>query len=323
MEKVLEKDVSEFSKIVTWLLVLSPIIRNYGWGRYDFSFIATVVLAVVYLMKYGFRNRMPGMLALYLVYCYVSVIINATSASSLVELSIPKVFLSYMMFFDVVNMKYLIKVLKTTSIIFVIFFFFQEISYYVTGRRISGMLTFLPLNIGLTGSDIGNYYSKLVVAERSASFFSEPSHFAQYVLIALCLELYYDKSKKHLLYSLLLLGALVLSQTGTAILGLLVVFVFYLIPYIQRKSFQSKIIAIFFIIVSVAGVAYFTTTSMGQKMMERSEQLSATDHGTALSGFRRIYRGYFVFAEYTPIEAITGIYNGDKVEDKILLLYYF
>lgn len=307
---------SYYSKIVTWTLVLGPILRNYGWGRYDFSFILTVLLAFIYLAKYGFRNRMPLMLAVYLCYCYISVFINATSISSLIELSIIKVFFSYLMFFDVVRLSYLVKVIKSCALVFVCFFFIQEISYYVIGQRISGMFSFLPINLGLEGSDLAEYYEYVVTSERSASFFSEPSHFAQYILLALCIELFYEK-KSDYVKSVFYILALVLTQSGTAVLGLAVVFICYLTLSVKSKNSHNKFIAFFVIIFAVLGVDYFQSTTMGRNLMDRQDQLSSTDYGSALSGFRRIYRGYYIYAEYDITEALTGIYNGEKVQEKI------
>lgn len=307
---------SKYTKLVTWTLVLGPILRNYGWGRYDFSFILTVLLAVIYLIKYGFRNKMPLMLSVYLGYCYISVIINASSFNSLIELSIAKVFLSYLMFFDVIRLDYLLKVVKACAIVFVCFFFIQELSYSVLGQRVNGIIPFLPLNLGLEGSEIDDYYDDVVTSERSASFFSEPSHFAQYILLALCIVMFYKKNKRIIL-SIFFILALILTQSGTAVLGLTVVFICFLTPFFKAKTVRSKVIVVSVTLLLSIGIGFFISTSMGQKMFERQNQLSTTDYGSALSGFRRIYRGYFIYAEYNTIEAFTGIYNGAKVQNKI------
>ncbi len=305
-----------FSKFVTWSFLLSPVLKTYGWGRYDFAFLFTVSLSLLYLVKYGFQNRMPKMMALYVVYCYISVIISSTSTASLFQPSLIRIFLVYLMFFDVMDLKYTVKSYKLFGILIISFFYLQEISFYLTGVRISGIFQFLPLNTGV--DDVKSYYDYVVHAERSASFFSEPAHFVQALLPLLCIELFYDKTKRHALYAVLIIVALLLTKSGTALFGMAAVLVYYYICLLRRKKGPKQYVGVALVLLlSGATAVIYTKSEMGQGLLERQNQLSVDDHGSAMSGFRRIYRGYFVYDVYSPFEKITGLYNGERVAEKI------
>ncbi len=308
--------VSTFSKLVTWAFLLSPILKTYGWGRYDFAFIFTVGLAIIYFFKYGFRNRMPKLLAIYLVYCYVSVIISVTSFQSLIQLSLVRIFLVYLMFYDVLDLQYTVKSYKIFGAIIISVFFIQEISYHLTGFRISGVFEFLPLNTGT--DDAQGYFESVATGARSASLFSEPAHFVQTLFPLLCIEIFYDKSKNHLVYSAIIILALLLTQSGNAVFGLAAIFSYYFITKFKGRNKGRNVLQVILLLaVAIPLASIYIKSDIGQGMLERQNQLSVDDHGASMSGFRRIFRGYFVYDEYSIIEKITGLYNGERVAEKI------
>ena len=72
--------ISSFQKFVTWILVLSPILQTYGWGKYDFAFILTSIAGVLAIINKQFDyKKLPKFLLLYLCYLFFVHIISATS----------------------------------------------------------------------------------------------------------------------------------------------------------------------------------------------------------------------------------------------------
>lgn len=94
----------------------------------------------------------------------------------------------------------------------------------------------------------------------------------------------------------LLALVLVLLKSGTALLGLIVVFVFYIFHSLRNsKSFTSVIWVVFVLVAASAFVSYYVKSDLGEETMSRTDQLSLDSSTTGQSGFIRIYRGYLVF----------------------------
>ena len=309
-----DRKLSNFSKISTIILVISPILQTYGWGKYDFAFISTSVLAVYYVFFKKVRNRIPQLLVFYLLYCVVSTFLSATSVSSLFQLSILRVFLTYLLFFDVVPKDYLIKVYRFVGFVCLSFFFIQEI-FALTGFRISGIAKFLPL--ALSVDNVADYYSSVLEWNRSASFFSEPAYYAQMMLPLLCVELFYDKHKYHYFYALGIVLSLLLSKSGNALFGLAVVGISFFVYLLNsRPTGKNLLLIISFVIFSVFGSIMFLKSSAGDEVLGRQDQLSQ-DATSGQSGFIRIFRGYYVYEELSFFQKTTGVYNAEVIQDKI------
>lgn len=305
-----------FNKIATILLVVCPIIQTYGWGKYDFAFIATVVLSIIYILFLKPKNKIPKFLNRYLLYCCFSTLLSATSVSSLLQMSIVRIFLAYLLFFDMVDGDYLKKWYRRVVYFCIVFFFIQEAAYYGFGVRISGIFEFLPLAVT---EDAADYYEKVMGWTRSASFYSEPSYLAQAVFPLLCFELF-DKEKtkiKKSLAVLVLIIALLLMQSGTALFGLAAIFLYYIVFLIKaaRKGANMLLLIISLVITIVVG-SWYLSSSFGQYVMDRQDQLTL-DASSGQSGFIRIFRGYFVYDNYDTPEKIFGLFNGEAIQKKI------
>lgn len=309
--------LSLFNKLATIMLIICPIIQTYGWGKYDFAFIGTVLLSLVYLLFCNPRCLVPKWLGRYLLYCCISTLLSVTSFASLIQMSIIRIFLAYLMFFDVVDGNYLILWYKRIGYVCLGFFFIQEALYYGMGLRISGIFEFLPLSVA---EDAAGYYDKVMSWTRSASFYSEPSYLAQALFPLLCIELFdsnYDTKKKKYIKVAIIIFALLLLQSGTALLGLVAISLYYIIFLVKttRSSLNIILIIISIILAMFVGSVYFRS-SMGQSVLSRQDQLSL-NASSGQSGFIRIYRGYFVYDNYTMIEKIIGMFNGEVIQDKI------
>lgn len=185
----------------------------------------------------------------------------------------------------------------------ILFFFAQEISYYILGNRISGLISSLPLHIGMDMADLVNFQAN---SARSCSFFSEPAHFAQFLLPLFAIELFYDKSRRHLLFAIIIGLTLLLLQSGNGLFGLIVVLL-SAIPYFRKIKQRNTLFMflLYVVIVFVAGYFFFNS-EMGNSMLGRQEELSISYEGGSMSGFLRVWRGYYVFSDYSFFEKIFG-----------------
>ncbi len=307
MEKAAIKieKTSFFQKIVTIALLISPIIQTYGWGTYDFAFILTSLLAVVSVFKYGIKRQyLPKYLLIYFVYWFVVHEITASSTGELVPLGIIRTFLVYMMFFAAIEYQYLLKAYSVIAYVSIGFFFFQEIVYALSGYHPMGIITSLPIAID---ADMGTFLDTKLYGVRSSSFFSEPAHFVQYILPLLCIELF-GRNKVNWLRAAIIAAALLVSQSGNALFGLAVVFVMTIVRMLKEKKHRviAFILIPIFLVISLFVVREYMSSEMGQRLLERQDQLDASGASSGQSGFIRIYRGYYVYDDYNTIEKIIG-----------------
>ena len=299
----------KFESIVILSLLLSTILQTYGWEKYDFSFIITSFLSVLYIFKYGIRNTMPKFLLYYIFYRIAVHIISANGYAEMIPLGLLKSLLAYLMFFGINDYSKFHKYYRIIAIIAIIFFYIQELSYHILGNRVLGIFSFLPISM----SKSIDLVSILAESSRSSSFFSEPAHLAQFLLPLFCIEVF--ARRKNIPIVIFLGLTLLLSFSGNAIWGVAVVGISYIISVMKGRNIATKLKVAFLVIPAILGLLYiYVNSEMGQKTMSRSETLS-TDYinsrGASHSSYLRIFRGFAVYDNYGTIEKIIGNDNGN------------
>lgn len=306
LTQIRSKESDIFEKLIILSLLFSPILQTYGWGKYDFSFILTSVLSVIYLVKNKFRNTLPKVLLYYFLYRLLIHEISASELSSLIPLGIVKSLLAFVMFFGIKNYDFFVKSYKKIALVCIIFFFFQEITYILFGHRVSGVIEQLPLALDV--DDASGWYSSLKDNSRSSSFFSEPAMFVQFLLPLLSIELF--SHNRNYIFALLIASTLLFTLSGNAMFGLAIVGLMYLYSLVKNsKGFSGAILASIVAAVMIIVGVTFASSEKGQEVMARSYQLSSNSmetRGAGKSGFIRIYRGYGVYAEFGTFQKLFG-----------------
>jgi hypothetical protein len=107
---------------------------------------------------------------------------------------------------------------------------------------------------------------------------------------------------------------LLLSQSGNALFGLLIVLCCFLFIFFKKINGVGRV---FFVIsaslVIVGGAYLYISSDIGQQLLQRRVAIrsdSVEEMGYAGSGFVRIYRGYGVYEAYDPLRKI--IWNDDE-----------
>ena len=305
----------KFGRIVAWTLLLSAILQTYGWGKYDFAFVITVLLAIINLLRNGFHKEiLPRYFFAFIVFWYMS---HLVAGGSILHLGIIRVLLVYYLFFDTIDITYFIKQYERVAMVCIIFFFVQEISVRFTGTRIPGVFQFLPLAVA---TDSASYYLHMAEMSRSASFFSEPAHFVQFLLPLLAVEVFFYQKIK-VKWVIVICLTLLLLQSGNALFGMIAIFLVYMYTLHFKTKISYRIPLVLMVGVLVAGIGYFYLSSdMGQKLLDRKNTISLSDvenRGYGGSGFMRISRGYYVFNEYSAFKKIIGDDTSDYIDDAI------
>lgn len=314
-----QSQVTITTRLVNLLLVLTVMLDFYGYGSYNFSYIASVGLAILcYFKNRGIKNRMPRPLNIYLFYYLIVFYLSVTAISitGLIPLGLAKIFLVCAMFFCEFKYDLFYRYYRVVAIICMLFFFIQYFSQQIFGIKILGIIPGLPLAAQI---DESGYLAEQQIAARCSSFFSEPAKFAQFLLPYLCMELY-GKGKYRIFLIISSVLCLLLSFSGNALLGLVVVVIYFTYNYV-KSNFSIKrllvLICLGLLILTVSG--YYFQSEMGGKVLDRQEQLTETNDNstTGHSGFMRIYRGYFVYAEYSMWEKIVGINSNEGILAKV------
>lgn len=317
-EKILP---SFFSKIVTHLLLLYPVLNTYALlGSLSVGRGLLIILVVCFIFRVFTKGQRPLQSApkLFKLYCYFwigSALFSVPFIGISVIGALPGIiysFLFFLLFFYESDFYYLVKWYKFYAIGFILFLFTQEAMYVSTGIRVPGLIPGLPLVDNLMDSE--KYMEQVVFGYRSSSVFSEPAHFAQWLLPFLSIELLFDKSKNHNIISGATILALLLLRSGNAMIGLVVILFFYMGALLIEKGKPSRFVQVivFSSILLLSGY-YYLNSDVGNDVLKRQDELSITGSSSDKMGQVRLFRGYYVFAEYNIFEQIVGMSDIPKL----------
>lgn len=205
--------------------------------------------------------------------------------------------------------KYLKWVFIASSILFLI----QFLAYNGAHRKIS---FFLPLGDKLTYAGLS--YQQLVQLQSSlllddenrfSSIFTEPSHFAQYSLIILAIEVFRDKNKSKLYtkFSLYTVVILFLIQSGAGLIGTLFIYVmkFIYLALVTRK--QKFYLALFILIpLFIFFANNYLNSSSGSYVSGRIQEMTDNDESQTNSTFVRLYYGWYAYGDFDSSSQLLG-----------------
>lgn len=303
-----------------FLLAAFPILDYYYLGMTSFTF-ANVISLLLFLHtllsgKFCFK-RVPKSYYIYWIYSALQIYLIAGIGgwSDYIPGGVMLAIFSlcifcYATYFDI---KMLRKYMRWIFIVASALWFFQNMVWLFAHVKIS---TFLPL----TNSILSNHmtYKELMLwqnevggelIERFSSIFSEPSHFAQYALMLLSIELFIgdNKNKLYTKFSVLIAVMLILLQSGAGLIGMgfiaIIKFVYILLVTRQRKYyFYLAILIPMFVI----GIQRYLNSQAGSYISERTEQLDYTNETSRSSGFVRLFFGWYKYGELSPVQKLLG-----------------
>ena len=296
-------------------IILEPIMSIYGWFGLSFAKIFSYIVVFLYIIKRFVKqeqgNALPRYLLIYFVWLFIG---NYLSFGKIIPLGNILQFLLFLSIFYIVKIDSFLKIYRNVAYIFIAFFILQELSFYITGHRIVGILEWLPICFGGADFDINHYLLYQEVGDRSASFFSEPAHFAQFLLPLLSIELLKLKDLRSAIFPSIIIIVLLLLRSGNGMVGLGCVFVMYFVSVVRQNKLKSKLIMGLFLVAISSSLYFYAKSDMGNSLLERSDTMTG-EVGTS-SGFLRTFRGYYIYDEYNLLEKITGINNMDIIKSK-------
>lgn len=315
-----------FDKAVILLLVLTQILKTYGpVSYYNFASIPTYIFGIIFLgmllsgkRKFKSGLTMPKPLVYFFIYWAVAHVLTNLHSGILPQ-NVIEIAVTFILFWGVVTPNQFPRLLKYYTVVAwvcIAFFILQEASYRLTGMRISGIIPGLPIALSSV-EDASTFVSEKMIGTRGTSFFSEPAYFAQYVMPLFALKLFYDKSKRHYLKAIIIGLVILQTMSGTGIAAMGMVIMVYVLSLMVKRSLLSKIVVIFIFIAGFVGLPYIMETEIGETLIGRQVEMSMDYEGGSRSGFMRLYRGLYVYDEYSPIEKVFGHDNNAAIQDHI------
>ena len=255
-----------------------------------------------------YNNKIPKLLNIYLWYYLLSFIIGyILSGRYGVPLGWIKVYILYSFVFSLTNIRILYKYYSIVSY-FSIGFLFIQIFFDICGLKINGIISFLPLS--LDNMTAGEYIENTLKDNwRICSFFSEPAKFAQYLMPLLIFTLYNQKIKHRTVKIIIICLSFLILKSGNALIILSIIIITYLFHLLRKSSLTKKIILIIIsVLVLGSSTIVYLRTEAASSIIERQSELDNTTLDRS-SGFIRIYRGYYVYAELSNLEKLIGANN--------------
>ena len=207
---------------------------------------------------------------------------------------------------------------KALAAFFILFFLIQVTAYYIAGVHINGVFEFLPLALNVDSTWLAEHR----MADRFSSFFSEPAHFAQFLLPLLCYFLFSDREtyRKKIIWSVIIVFVLLLLRSGNGVLGLLTIFIAYGIYTVAFKSWSIKKILLLLFAIPLflyLGVAY-SQSEAGAALLERSSSIGmSSEAGYHGSGYLRTWRGWLLYADLPLKGKIFGVGDNQNLVTSI------
>lgn len=307
-------------KIPMFLLAVFPILDYYYFGTSNFTF-ANVISLFLFLYtllngKFSFK-RVPKSYYIYWIYSALQIYLIAGIGGwsdyipGGVKLAIFSLCIfCYATYFDINLLR---KYMRWVFIVASALWFFQNMVWLSTNVKIS---TFLPL----TNSILSNHmtYKELTLwqnevggelIERFSSIFSEPSHFAQYALLLLAVELFIgeNRNKLYTKFSVIIAAMLVLLQSGAGLIGmgyLAIIKIVYILLVTKQRKYYFYIVLL--VPMFVIGIQWYLNSQAGSYISERTEQLDYTNETSTSSGFVRLYFGWYKYGELSSNQKLLG-----------------
>lgn len=303
------REYSSFTRFVNLLLPLTLILQVYGWGVYNFAIIITTIAIFISLLRKGklFFTKPKSFLAFF-IYFFIIYFVSYSEGEELLPLQYLFFFLAFSLFFNEIKLNLFVYYYRKIALYCIVYFLIQEILLFAAGFKLPGIIPFLPISITDSVSD-------LLRITRNSSFFSEPAFFAQFLLPLLAVELFWAKDKARYFRAIVIALVCLLLKSGNAIIGLSIIFLFYIIHlFIVKSRYKFLILAMTIILAPIMLHLYLKSDSSAE-LIGRTSEISGQVDNT--SGFMRVWRGYYVFASMSETQKIFGIGNDANIRNTI------
>lgn len=301
------------TKAVTFLVVIYPLLSVYGIPPINLGMVSLIILYFLFLVT---RDRIvlkwPKYFWLFFLYMFLLRFFNCFDFSFSSLFSLNLIVFGFVLGISCkhFDLQYGIKIYENIVLICCVFFFLQEVMFQISGTRVVGLLSLIPLNTGMSNSD---YISLFSIKDRSASFFLEPAHFAQYISPLLAVELFKNKKPVVNFYSVLISITLLLLRSGTGVIIMSIIWIIWFFYHLKNSSLIKRLSILFILGPAFAyGVYLYLSSELGESVSERGSEF--TDYSATTSAYVRIIRGYDLFDDFPVLNKLFGMNPPSKLQ---------
>lgn len=329
---------NNFEKIVSYLVVLLPILGTYGFFLKSVTFADVAICIILFfaVLKSTKKktNKYDKNYIIFVVWGIISTVFslvmfdNISSTNTLIQL-IKFILYSFMIilipknYFDIVLAK---KIYSNVVIVISIIVFIQYFLYLITGNFYPWVLNskiFPPIYVNDDYFTTSYLYMLGGSSYRPSSIFSEPALFAQYVSPCLIMNLFSKRTKNKYLTVFLITMSVILGKSANGIIYIAVIWFVYLISrlfsFFKNKDFKVKLSTI--IVIFVLIIFYpFIFPKLNELLFGAGSSslynrlLEISDYTGNSSGSMRVMRGWMIFDGMAFIEKANGIGIGNILD---------
>ena len=286
--------------LYNFLLALYPITSGYGLSpQADFGALILFCIGMICCFKMisSFKFRFPlGYFVFLLVALLLSILFSQTVPLRLIIYSANLCMACFLIDFDALK-KYYGWLVFISCFIFVL----QVVIAFVTEVHVSGLIPFIPTIYEGMGVDMISFQEQDV---RFSSLFLEPSYFVQFLFPYVVLQLFVDK--KHSLRNASLVSSIILL-VGSGNGAVLLIIIWGVWFFCGNIGLRIKLALVFLGFLGI-GLIWNIDNSVFIRLLERTAEFQsyAGDERYQSSGFIRIFRGYFVYADMPFLNKLFG-----------------
>ncbi len=311
--------ISRENKVATVLIIILPILTSYqspvaALGIGELVLLVAGIISLPYMLK---NNNITIYKYYYFIFysilisLFVLLIHNTYNLSDIIKRLGVMIFYTFIIFGfadKLFNIDYGLKLYKKLALFSAGFIFIQTGFYYFFNKVILGILPGTTLNYSI--SSYSGLYQKYAgmsdILFRPASFFLEPSYFAQFIAPSLLLILFTEHTKSTYPKAIFITVSMLLSTSANAFAFAGVIWILYLEIYARHNNGISKMIKIFSVSVLLFVIIYYVFTKI-PALLSVIERFNLIGNGSSGSANVRTMKGLMFFNEINIFEKIFGV----------------
>ena len=302
-----------YQRLSTIIVVISPLLAMYGIGVSTITILDVAILLcfVLQIATNGIVILRIGGTQKQLIYIIMLVFINMLYSAALMSLNASSIllrtarFIWYLLFVisnlddSVFCVRFGLKVYEVFAVFTSVFLILQFFLLYGFGYSLKGYVSFLPL----MREELNSFTSSLYASSyaRPRSLFGEPSQFGIYATGYLGISYFYGLSERFRFEKWIIMLAMLLSASSTAVLGLAMLLGFYTVKLLKKKKVFGLVI-LFGLVIGL--VFLFVPTGFLGDRITLALQRMPSSFSNRLGGFAE----YLARAkEFSPFQLFFGI----------------
>ena len=313
-----------FSRVVMLVLSIFPILNYYQGPLFSYGIWLFVFLIIIKCIREKKINVyfFPKSFIYYWSFLAVALIIVARPLKITYLIPGGLGFFVWALILGFVikyfNLFYFRKYARFIVILCGIVIVLQELMFFSVGSRFNFFLRLSnELTIGIPYHELVN---SMMYGPRSSALFSEPAHFAQYILPLLAIELFSSRNIGKFLtpFSVFIIFILIVLRSGNGFVGLMLLLIIKTISYFKERG--SKSVLLFLILIPIAVIAFqkYASTEVGSDVLSRTEEL---ENDESSASYIRIFRGYVVYDGMPTMNKLIGTTQENLKQMNIPMLH--